>query len=282
MSDYIVIVGKRDSERFRRFSVGYDTKIIKDIPNLSKAANIWALGPSTVPDTWSSIRKNDRIFFAENGLPFRHYGIVSGKATNQTHAIRIWGDTPRIRGHNRIILFSSIHSINMPFTMMCRNTKVKLNQATNIYPAENVTLETEIPKKNFKEFVFLSDDGNPDKIEEVVTRFIRDTKKVRALKNLYNNACQICKYTIDVNHDKRYSEVHHLHPLKDKGDDDYSNMIVLCPTHHVEFDYKIIGIDTDGKTIINKDKKPVGKIMMKKEHKLHSKNIKFHLMEMGI
>jgi len=54
-------------------------------------------------------------------------------------------------------------------------------------------------------------------------------------------------------------------------------MLVLCPTHHAEFDYKVIGIDMNGITIINKDGNPIGELTIMKDHKIHQKNILFHL-----
>jgi len=110
-----------------------------------------------------------------------------------------------------------------------------------------------------------------------VTRFIRDTKKTRLLKKKYHDKCQVCNYQISIGSRKFYSEVHHLYPLKDGGDDNFNNMLVLCPTHHAEFDYKVSGIDMNGITIINKDGNPIGELTIMKDHKIHQKNILFHL-----
>lgn len=97
----------------------------------------------------------------------------------------------------------------------------------------------------------------------------------------YHDECQLCGYTITTSPKSRYSEVHHLHPLKDGGDDDFANMLVLCPTHHVEFDYRIIGIDKDRRTIVDRMGKPVGNLTMSRNHKLAMKNIKFHMSKMS-
>ncbi len=282
INDYIMIIGDKDLERFRRFHTGHDRNIIKSIDKLHDSENIWALGPSTSQDLWSGIQKDDRIFFAKNGLSFNHCGIVSGKITNRSCVIKIWGDTPRMREHDRLILFSTIQNVNIPFNMVCRSAGIKsTGKFTNLYLAKNKI--TKIIKPTGKiptGIVMISTDGMPDKNSEVVTRFIRDTKKVKELKKLYNDKCQICGYTINPSKNTRYSEVHHLHPLKDGGDDDFDNMMVLCPTHHVEFDYKIIGIHNDGKTIIDRIKNPIGCIHMKKGHILNAKNIQYHLSEL--
>lgn len=116
-------------------------------------------------------------------------------------------------------------------------------------------------------------DGNPlpKKATEAVTRFIRDSSKVRQLKKKYNDKCQICGGIIQVSKETRYSEVHHIHPLKDGGTDSFANMLVLCPTHHVKFDYNIIGISRDKKTVITRTGKPIGKLRISKGHKLDVK-----------
>ena len=277
-NDYAVIVGERDQERFRRFRTGYDRDIIKSIGKFSDAKNIWALGPSTSHDLWSSIQSNDRIFFAEMDSLFCHCAIVQSKITDKTEAIRIWGDSPRIREHERLILFSDVYDIDVHFHKLCRQGGIKpSSMSTNIYALKNSI--SEIPENSITGTIIVSDDGAPNKKTEVVTRFIRDSAKVRQLKSTYNNECQICGYAINTLK-SRYSEVHHLHPLKDGGDDDFDNMLVLCPTHHVEFDYKVIGIDSDKKTIINKNGDKIGILTMANEHKLNNENILFHLMGM--
>ena len=284
-NDYILIVGEKDQERFRRFRTGHDREIIKSIKELSDADNIWALGPSTTPDVWSLIQKNDRIFFAEMGSSFKYCGIVSEKMTDQQIAIKIWGDSPRMREHQRLVLFSSIHDIDVTFSRLCRDASVNPSSMfTNIYLAKNHIGDATLPvEKMITGTIIISEDGTPNKKTEVVTRFIRDTRKVKQLKRMYNNECQICGHVIKVSSKSRYSEVHHIHPLGDEGDDDFDNMLVLCPTHHVEFDYKIIGIDdNDEKTIIDRNRNKIGEITMAKEHKLNKKNIIFHLIGMNI
>lgn len=75
-----------------------------------------------------------------------------------------------------------------------------------------------------------------------VDRRIRDETLVRELKELYDDTCQVCG-------DRRlqgvaagYSEVHHIKPLgrPHDGPDEKSNMLVLCPNHHADFDNGVI------------------------------------------
>jgi hypothetical protein len=84
----------------------------------------------------------------------------------------------------------------------------------------------------------------PEREEVRTTRIIRDTKKVKSLKLLYKNKCQICSKTMIIP-SSFYSEGHHIKPLGNKhgGPDIESNILILCPNHHAEFDYGAIAVD---------------------------------------
>ena len=118
--------------------------------------------------------------------------------------------------------------------------------------------------------------GPPPKIRFEITRFIRDTKKTHELKNIYENKCQMCHYQIIKPNNEYYSEVHHIWSLGKKpigGDDNFENMIVLCPTHHAEFDYNVIKISKNGENIIDKDGTTISKLFFRGGHKIAEKNI---------
>ncbi len=83
------------------------------------------------------------------------------------------------------------------------------------------------------------------------TEFDRNYPAINELKTLYKNECQVCGNTIHLGGDKYYCEGHHLRPLgrDHKGEDDVSNVVILCPDHHVEFDYFLFAIlDMRGRT----------------------------------
>lgn len=282
--DFIIVVGKRDEERFRQFRIRQHQDKLRSIKDTRHSYNIWSLNSHRHHALWSKIRGGDRVFFASLGSEFSHYGTVYKTLQNRDIATKLWGDSPRMRLHDCLILFSSTEDASKPFHETCRNAGVKMPVTSDgIYLSKNklsnVTAAYSKPSGTVTEYD--SDDGPAAKRHEVVTRFIRDTKKVRQLKKKYDDSCQICGYAIRISAMSKYSEVHHLHPLKDGGDDNFANMLVLCPTHHVEFDYKTIGIDMDRKTIIDGQGKQIGKLTMNEDHKIAMKNIKFHLAEMG-
>lgn len=72
-----------------------------------------------------------------------------------------------------------------------------------------------------------------------VSRIIRESRKVRELKTLHDNACQVCKRRMTFPNGIAYSEVHHLKPLgkPHNGPDTERNMIVVCPWCHVLLDF---------------------------------------------
>ena len=99
------------------------------------------------------------------------------------------------------------------------------------------------------------------------------------LKKLYNNKCQIQQCNFELNYEKegkikQFSHVHHYNQLAKSLIDSLDNMIVLCPNHHAEFDFKVKLIDYDGMTIINEKGKQTGETLkFHKGHKLDIKNI---------
>ncbi|MCG8403326.1 MAG: HNH endonuclease [Firmicutes bacterium] len=76
----------------------------------------------------------------------------------------------------------------------------------------------------------------------------RDRKKATDLKKLYNNTCMFCDVRLQVSRDRFYSEAAHIRPLgkPHNGPDKKSNMLVLCPNHHLQFDGGILRLRMDG------------------------------------
>lgn len=70
----------------------------------------------------------------------------------------------------------------------------------------------------------------------------RDRKKAAALKKHYDNTCMFCEIQLQVAEDRSYSEAAHIKPLGNPhdGPDKASNMLVLCPNHHLQFDRGVL------------------------------------------
>ena len=115
----------------------------------------------------------------------------------------------------------------------------------------NIQIKTDIDKS------FYGLDEKPGRTIQTTSRIIRNTKIIRELKNTYNNTCQICGIKIQSN-TGYYSEGHHIRPLGGVhgGYDHKSNVIILCPNHHIEFDYGVVAIDPESKMVVYKRKSP--------------------------
>jgi 5-methylcytosine-specific restriction endonuclease McrA len=76
-------------------------------------------------------------------------------------------------------------------------------------------------------------------------RILRDTPLARSIKLLHGHKCQICGEAILLPSGLSYSEAHHIRPLgkPHNGPDISSNIIVLCPNHHVMCDYGCMNLD---------------------------------------
>ena len=85
----------------------------------------------------------------------------------------------------------------------------------------------------------------PGSVETRVVRKIRDTALSRSIKAKCRYLCAICGYTIQLKVGGHYAEAHHMKPLGagHNGPDTEDNLIVLCPTHHAEFDYGVLAIN---------------------------------------
>ncbi len=280
---FFVIVDERDHEKFRIFRLG----------KLSyKGMKIWGFPSRTSIESWNQIRNGDVVFFAQKNSDVDCYGVVIKKTINNKLS-KLWGSDPRSKTVNHFLVFDALPKTSIRFHEILKWVRLKnipdvfsgIYQIKNEYmqEASKYTREQKkLSRKNDTKSISIPVDygGAPGRNTGTVTRFIRDTAKSKLLKKKYKDRCQVCNYRIQVSENTYYSEVHHIFPLKDSGPDNFNNMIVLCPTHHAEFDYKAIGIDEDGKTIIDRNGKKVGSLILQNDHNLDKDSIRFHLKSM--
>lgn len=93
--------------------------------------------------------------------------------------------------------------------------------------------------------------NKPGRYYTLLDQVKRDRSKVTELKSLYDDRCQLCGARLANGDGTGYSEVHHIRPLgtPHNGPDKYSNMLVLCPNHHADFDNGVLRIDSDDLSI---------------------------------
>ena len=80
----------------------------------------------------------------------------------------------------------------------------------------------------------------------IVQRLIRETAMARTVKALYDYRCQVCGTRLDTT-EGPYAEAAHIRPLgrPHDGPDVLSNLLCLCPNHHVLFDHGGLAIHDD-------------------------------------
>lgn len=85
----------------------------------------------------------------------------------------------------------------------------------------------------------------PERVKTETYRILRDTALARTLKKLHKDRCQICGTVINFPNGGSYSEAHHIRPLgpPHSGPDSASNILVLCPNHHVLCDYAAVQLN---------------------------------------
>ncbi|OGU35488.1 MAG: hypothetical protein A2068_06495 [Ignavibacteria bacterium GWB2_35_6b] len=155
---------------------------------------------------------------------------------------------------------------------------IQINQNT-----VNKLLSNSVEKKEFtfrNEAIDIDEPILPIRSMLEINRIIRDTQKTKELKKIYDFKCQICGLSIQLPNGC-FCEVHHLQPLggQHKGYDVIENMIVVCPNHHTLFDYSAIAIDPITLNIVQYDKKILGKLFIKPEHKLGREYLEYHFKQ---
>ena len=108
--------------------------------------------------------------------------------------------------------------------------------------------------------------NNPD-IDLILNLTVPSAHKKIILKTLESGKHSFSEKPLAEN----YSDVHHVWPIGDKGDDDYDNMLVLCPNHHAMFDLALIQFDESRKGhLVHVNGKEYGKLYFKKDHRIQS------------
>ena len=284
---YLILVDERDSEKFRRFKMGKYNSAMQDILDRNNRKFIWGFHKSQIQGSWKNIRKNDHVFFALLNNNFEVAGQVAKKITNKKLGKILWPNVLDSQDITHFLLFDAIQNTNLLFNRtLDRATKKIKVPFPGIYKLKKnfkIGLDEFWSKPSIKNEFQLKPFVMPDikilsqkELFEVM-RFLRDSKKVKKLKELYCNRCQICGYTFEYDEGKFYSEVHHYNPLKASADDDLDNMIVVCPNHHAEFDHSMIAIDPSGTIIIDRLGNKIANIHFKNGHSLNRKNIESQL-----
>ena len=110
---------------------------------------------------------------------------------------------------------------------------------------------------------------------------VRDRKKAAALKLHYANVCQFCGTRLQVADGQFYSEAAHIKGLGEphNGPDVTSNMLVLCPNHHLQFDRGVLRLRKVGSEYQIRSKAPGDPLegkAIKLTHPLEDEYVRYH------
>ncbi|MBO9620730.1 MAG: HNH endonuclease, partial [Niabella sp.] len=98
-----------------------------------------------------------------------------------------------------------------------------------------------------------SQDADDEEVIINLKKFKRNNKTIALIKMLRDFECQICKTSIMKKDGSKYIEAAHITPKHKKGKETESNIILLCPNHHKEFDYGNLSVieHTDEKLLFS-------------------------------
>ena len=277
-NQFFILIDKNNEEKFRKFKLEKFNDNTKEILNNNSAKFVWGLHQGKVKSSlWSKLQKNDTIHFTTPEENFKISANLSKKIKNPKFGKLCYPHDLDASSIQYFLFFENLQKTNISFNELIHNSVTRISvYISGIYEIKKQYYQ--IKKSKPRKFIPPITNGPAKKNKSEVWRFLRDTTPVNELKKLYQNKCQICNKTFEIAKNKFYSEVHHYHPLEEGGDDDKSNMIVVCPNHHTQFDYKIIAIDMDSTSIINNiGKKTAENIIFHKSHILDKKNIESQL-----
>jgi len=131
----------------------------------------------------------------------------------------------------------------------------------------------------------LANREKPQTQRVVRTVRLRDTFLASEIKRRYRCMCQVCRGTVALARGMTYAEGHHLKPLGSPhhGPDIESNIIVLCPNHHVMFDRGAAMIDANTLIVRHADGgvfEPNLRLYVEPWHTLRSTFLRYHEVTM--
>lgn len=247
------------------FYIVVDTRDFSKLQELTEDYS-WRLH-SKYESIFNKIKINDLILFSKES----HHSWDIILQLKKKNILNIENDeTSKFRDKNKTLSLEFNKKNYLSEYSNSFNLKNLSKQKSGLYFLKNIELYEK--QEKLKE----SKRGIPEKIFSIIRHAKRDKKKVKDLKLEYLDKCQICNYCLILENGKRHSEVHHLRPIGNElGNDDFDNMIVLCPNHHKAFDFSVLRLDMNGNKVIDLDGNVVTKIIFKNKHKLSKENITY-------
>ncbi|GAA5003151.1 YDG/SRA domain-containing protein [Kitasatospora paranensis] len=116
------------------------------------------------------------------------------------------------------------------------------------------------------------------RIPVTVQRAVRKTQVTQWVKELHQDQCQLCGLTLEVPGGSRYSEGAHIqavgHPHR--GPDVADNVLCLCPSCHVLFDYGARYLTDDLRVMDGLTHQEIGRLRTHRRHRIDVRYVRQH------
>jgi putative restriction endonuclease len=118
---------------------------------------------------------------------------------------------------------------------------------------------------------------NPRRRAATIQRTIRTTAVSEWVKRRHKHTCQVCGLSLITASGSGYAEGAHIRPLgrPHSGPDDASNILCLCPNHHVLLDKGGITIEDD-LTVRDRAGDSIGTLRTVRGHRVDIQQLKYH------
>ncbi|MFD7668711.1 HNH endonuclease [Streptomyces sp. NPDC059788] len=108
-------------------------------------------------------------------------------------------------------------------------------------------------------------------------RLVRNAALARQVKELHGHTCQVCETRLRYKR-RPYNEAAHIRGLgfPHNGPDELSNLLCLCPNHHVLFDGLEIYVAPDGVVRRTQGGEPLGRLRRHPGHRIAETYLRYH------
>lgn len=117
----------------------------------------------------------------------------------------------------------------------------------------------------------------PSRVGYTGERIVRDRAIADRVKKFHDFMCQVCGLRLSTPAGP-YAEGAHIRPLgrPHEGPDDESNMLCLCPNHHMLFDAGAIYVDPGGSVWDALTKEIIGPLRTVGKHRVDPEQLRYH------
>ncbi|MFG2948831.1 HNH endonuclease [Streptomyces adustus] len=243
---------------------------------------------------WREFRDEVGDLLAEFGLPESHetpeYPFSRLKTSKLWHIEGLppdSSDEPSSATLERINPSAGLNEqvANLLTDPFVRSQAVAVLRETYLADVDHHELMSRLGLAGYESASGVPDDGDEQETEPgpasrrtvTLSRIIRDPELTATVKRLHSDRCQVCGLQLSTRFGS-YSEAAHIRGLgrPHNGPDKLSNLLVLCPNHHVQFDALAIYIDTAGAVRMTADDASMGQLRQHPAHQLDEAHLRYH------